>query len=66
MAETVNQPSALPNRKVIAAGVGGALVSVIVWGAGLVGFEVAPEVAMSLVTVGAAVFGYMVPEWAPQ
>jgi len=50
-----------PEAKVLAAGVGGAAVTLIVFIAGLFGLEVPAEVAAAAVTVVAAVAGYLAP-----
>lgn len=51
-----------PTRKVTSAGTGGAVGVIIVWGAGLAGVDVPPEVAAALVTVLAFAAGYIIPE----
>ncbi len=53
--------TARPETKVLAAGVGGAAVTIIVFVAGLLGLEVPAEVAAAAVTVAAAVAGYLAP-----
>lgn len=54
--------SALPVRKVTAAGLGGALSIVLVAVGRLFGVEVSGEEAAALTTVLAFVAGYLVPE----
>jgi hypothetical protein len=44
-------------RDATAAGVGGAIVTVLVFGAGIAGVDVPPGVAASLVTLATAILG---------
>lgn len=53
--------TARPETKVLAAGVSGAAVTLIVFVAGLFGLEVPAEVAAAAVAVVAAVAGYLAP-----
>ena len=55
----VRQPTAAPTRKVVASGVAGALVLVVVWVVGLFGLDVPPEVAAAATVVVAGVAGYV-------
>lgn len=55
----VNQPSALPSRKVGAGLLAGALTTIVVWVVGLLGVVVPPEVSSSftlLLGFGASYF----------
>jgi hypothetical protein len=49
------------NPKVTAAGLAGALTTIIVWGVGLAGLDVPPEVAAAVTTVLSVATGYLVP-----
>lgn len=55
----VRQPTAAPSRKVVASGMAGALVLVVVWVVGLFGLDVPPEVAAAATVVVAGVAGYV-------
>jgi hypothetical protein len=52
----------MPNTKVGAGGIGGALASIIVWGVSLAGVDVPAEVAAAFATVVSFAVGYLVPE----
>lgn len=54
--------SKTPTSKVVAGGVAGAAVTVIVWGASLVGVEVPVEVATSAVVLVSFAVAYLVPD----
>ena len=54
-------PAGRPETKVVAAGVAGAAVTLIIYVAGLFGLEVTETVAAAAVTVVAAVAGYLAP-----
>lgn len=53
--------SVRPEKKVMAAGIGGAAVTLIIFIAGLFGLEVPAEVAAAAVTVAAAIAGWLAP-----
>ncbi len=53
-------PELKPQRKVTAAGLGGAIAIVAVWTAGQFGLEVPPEVAAAVSTIFSFVAGYLV------
>jgi len=60
--ETVTTPrSALPVRKVNAAGLAGALMTVIAWMLSRRGISMPPDVAAALTTVLSFVAGYLTP-----
>lgn len=62
---TVEQPTSAPTNKVAAAGIGGALTSILVWIVSVTTkVEVPPEVAAAGATVVAFILGYLVPERA--
>lgn len=48
-----------PTPKVVGAGAGGAIATILVWVLGLAGVEVPPEVAAALATVVAFIGGYI-------
>ena len=53
----------LPNKKMTATGIGGAVTLVIVWAAGAIfGIEVPPEVAVTLPVIVSWLAGYFTPE----
>lgn len=64
MAETVEQPTAAPTRKVTAAGLGGALTVIIVFVINSLGTEVPGEVASAITTVVTFLAGYFIKERA--
>lgn len=47
------------NPKVAAASLAGAVTTVLVWGAGVAGVDVPPEVAAALTTILAGAAGYL-------
>lgn len=51
-----------PRPKVQAAGIGGAVATLIVFIVGVLGVEVPPEAAAALATIAAFALGYRVPE----
>ena len=53
------QASNKPTRKVQAAGISGALVTVLVYGLSLAGIELPPEIAAAAVTLVAAGTAYL-------
>lgn len=53
-----------PSPKVVAGGAAGAAVTIIVWGAGLLGVEVPAEVAAAAVVLVTFAAGYIVPDAA--
>jgi len=58
----VNQPSAWPTRKIGAAGLGGAVATVIIWALDAVGIVLAPEEAAALATLLSVALGYFTRE----
>lgn len=61
MHEAPKAPLPRPEKKVMAAGIGGAAVTLIIFIAGLFGLEVPAEVAAAAVTVAAAIAGWLAP-----
>jgi hypothetical protein len=58
-----DQPSAVPTRKITAAGLGGAVTIILVWIVHtLANVDVPPEVASSFTTLVAFALGYWVPD----
>lgn len=57
----LNTTSSKPVRKVAAAGIGGAAVVVIVWGAGLFGLDIPVDVAVAIVALVSFGAGYLTP-----
>ena len=51
---------ATPEPKVLAAGVSGAVATVLIWAATLAGLDLTPEVAAAIATLVAFVAGYFV------
>ena len=58
----VSQPTPQPTSKVVAAGVGGSVTVLVVFGAKLLGLEIPAEVASSLTALIAFSFGYIQKE----
>lgn len=52
----------MPDRKVVAGALAGALATIIVWAASLGGVSVPPEVAAALATILGLVAAYLIPE----
>lgn len=52
----------MPNRKVVAGALGGALATIVVWAASLGGVAVPPEVSAALATILGTLVAYIVPE----
>jgi tetrahydromethanopterin S-methyltransferase subunit D len=55
----VDQPTKAPTRKLVAAGTTGVGVILVVWVAGLLGVDLTPEVAGSLVLAAGLAAGYV-------
>lgn len=65
MTDLVNQPTALPSRKVTAATTGGVTASLLIWAASsFLGWQLSAEEAGLLVSAVALVTGYIVRERA--
>ena len=62
MQKLVNQPSAAPTRKVTAAGLGIPLSTLIIWGAGMAGVPIPPEVAAAAAGLISSLLAYFVRE----
>ena len=60
---TTLQPTAVPTRKVIGGGIGGALSILIIWGLGHV-TTVPPEVASAITFIAVLGASYFTKEWA--
>lgn len=58
----VDQPTLEPTAKVAAAGIGGSLSILIVYGLGLLGLSLPPEVAAALTALVSFAAGYLVKE----
>jgi hypothetical protein len=54
----------MPDRKVVAGALAGALATIVVWAASLGGVAVPPEVAAALATILGLVVAYLIPERA--
>lgn len=52
-------PATRIHPKVAAAGIGGAVATILIWGGEMAGLEVTPEVAAALATVIAFAAGYL-------
>ena len=61
----ITQPTPTPTRKVGAAGIAGAIVTLIVAGAQAFGVEIGPELAGALVVAISTAAGYLIRERAP-
>lgn len=61
----VNQPSAVPTRKITAVGISGAIAAVLVWVANLLGYQLAPEHAAALAGILVFAVGYFIRSTAP-
>lgn len=58
----MNQPSAMPVRKVGAAGLGGAAATAVIWALdSFAGIQLGEEVAAAVVTLITFAVGYVVP-----
>ena len=64
MPESVNQPTAMPTRKVSAAGMSGALATVVITLAAQWGIDISAEAAAAIVTLAAFAAGYFRRETA--
>ena len=65
MAETINQPSAAPTRKIAAAaGFGPPTAALIAWVLSLYGLDMPVEIVAALGALLSPVIGYFVREWA--
>lgn len=51
-----------PRQKVAAAGVSGAIATLVIYGFSLAGVEITPEVAAAIATLVSFVGGYFIPE----
>ena len=52
-------PSKMPTTKVAAAGIGGAVTTLVVWGLQAFGVEVPPEAAVAIGALAAFIAGYL-------
>lgn len=62
--QLITQPTGTPTRKVGAAGIAGAIVTLIVAGAQALGVEIGPDLAGALVVAISTAAGYLIRERA--